>query len=221
MGLFKATVSAVRAGLSRTRAAITTPLGGLLQDRTLDANTIAEIESALLQADVGVATTTAVVEDLRSAVAAGSMQRGQDGLLFLRERLTERLRRDQPTLAKCATPPTVILVAGVNGVGKTTSVAKIAYALQQEGRKVLVGAADTYRAAAVDQLETWSARLGFDLVRGQTGADPAAVAFDATKAAISRGADVLLVDTAGRMHTEQGLMRQLQKIQTVIRKQIP
>jgi fused signal recognition particle receptor len=114
-----------------------------------------------------------------------------------------------------------MLVVGVNGVGKTTSVAKIAYALMQEGRSVLVAAADTYRAAAVEQLGIWSDRLGFELIRGQTGADPAAVAFDATKAALARGADVLLVDTAGRMHTQQGLMRQLGKIQSVIRKQIP
>ncbi|MCH2134601.1 MAG: signal recognition particle-docking protein FtsY [Phycisphaerales bacterium] len=221
MGLFKSTISALRKGLGRTRDAITAPLGPLLRGKTLDDATVTEIETALIKADVGLATTAALVGDLREAVKDGRMHRGEEAIDFLRSELGQRLSSTNLELARSDTPPTVILVAGVNGVGKTTSVAKIAYALMQEDRSVLVAAADTYRAAAVEQLGIWSERLGFDLVRGQAGADPAAVAFDATEAALAREVDVLLVDTAGRMHNEQGLMRQLTKIQSVIRKQIP
>ena len=221
MGLFKATISAVRKGLGRTREAMTAPLATVLRGRTLDEATIDEIETLLLKADVGFSTTTEVVSSLRESVTKGAMQRGEEAVEFLRRQLASRLMKDDHRLAHAPTSPTVILVAGVNGVGKTTSVAKIAHALQQEGRSVLVAAADTYRAAAVEQLGIWSERLGFDLVRGQAGADPAAVAFDAAEAALARDVDVLLVDTAGRMHTEQGLMRQLSKIQEVISRKIP
>ena len=221
MGLFKATISAVRKGLGRTREAMTAPLATVLRGRTLDEATIDEIESLLLKADVGFSTTREVVSSLRESVTKGAMQRGEEAVEFLRRQLASRLMKDDHRLAHAPTSPTVILVAGVNGVGKTTSVAKIAHALQQEGRSVLVAAADTYRAAAVEQLGIWSERLGFDLVRGQAGADPAAVAFDAAEAALARDVDVLLVDTAGRMHTEQGLMRQLSKIQDVISRKIP
>ena len=124
-------------------------------------------------------------------------------------------------LATTEAPPLVILVAGVNGVGKTTSVAKIAHALRQDGRSVLLAAADTFRAGAVAQLAIWGDRLGVDVVRGAEGADPAAVVWDAVEAAIARKVDVLLVDTAGRMHTEVGLMRQLTKIKDVLAKRIP
>lgn len=221
MGLFKSTLSALKKGLGRTRDAITSPMGSLLRGRQLDDATVDEIETSLLRSDVGVKTTESIVTDLREAVKEGQLQRGEEAIDFLQQRLRDRIGTEDRSLARAPESPTVILVAGVNGVGKTTSVAKIAYALMQEGRSVLVAAADTYRAAAMEQLGVWSERLKFDLVRGQSGADPAAVAFDAAEAALARGVDVLLVDTAGRMHTEAGLMRQLGKIQSVIQKKIP
>ncbi len=221
MGLFKSTLSALKKGLGRTREAITSPMGTLLRGRQLDDATVDEIETSLLRSDVGVKTTESIVADLRQAVNEGQLQRGEEAMDFLQQRLRDRIGIEDRSLARAPESPTVILVAGVNGVGKTTSVAKIAYALMQEGRSVLVAAADTYRAAAMEQLGVWSERLKFDLVKGHSGADPAAVAFDAAEAALARGVDVLLVDTAGRMHTEAGLMRQLGKIQSVIQKKIP
>jgi fused signal recognition particle receptor len=148
------------------------------------------------------------------------MERGEDAIAFLQSQLTERLGQLVP-LASTENRPLVILVAGVNGVGKTTSVAKIAHAIRSEGQSVLLAAADTFRAGAVEQLVTWGDRLGVDVVRGSAGADPAAVVWDAIDAAIAREVDVLLVDTAGRMHTESGLMRQLVKIRDVLAKRIP
>ena len=221
MGLFKSTLSALKKGLGRTREAITSPMGTLLRGRQLDDATVDEIETSLRRSDVGVKTTESIVADLRQAVNEGQLQRGEEAMDFLQQRLRDQIGIEDRSLARAPESPTVILVAGVNGVGKTTSVAKIAYALMQEGRSVLVAAADTYRAAAMEQLGVWSERLKFDLVKGHSGADPAAVAFDAAEAALARGVDVLLVDTAGRMHTEAGLMRQLGKIQTVIQKKIP
>ena len=221
MGLFKSTLSALKKGLGRTREAITSPMGTLLRGRQLDDATVDEIETSLLRSDVGVKTTESIVADLRQAVNEGQLERGEEAMDFLQQRLRDRIGIEDRSLARAPESPTVILVAGVNGVGKTTSVAKIAYALMQEGRSVLVAAADTYRAAAMEQLGVWSERLKFDLVKGHSGADPAAVAFDAAEAALARGVDVLLVDTAGRMHTEAGLMRQLGKIQSVIQKKIP
>lgn len=221
MGLFKSTLSALKKGLGRTREAITSPLGSVLRGKQLDDATVDEIENCLLRADVGVKTTQMIINDLRLAVKDGQLKRGEEAIGFLQQRLRDRIGTKDRSLARSTNPPTVILVAGVNGVGKTTSVAKIAQALMKEGRSVLVAAADTYRAAAMEQLGVWSERLNFDLVRGQSGADPAAVAFDAAEAALARGVDVLLVDTAGRMHTEAGLMRQLGKIQSVIQKKIP
>jgi fused signal recognition particle receptor len=147
--------------------------------------------------------------------------RGEDAIEFLKARLKARLASGSREIAVAASKPTVVLVVGINGAGKTTSVAKIAKSLKDDGRSVLLAAADTFRAGAVAQLETWSRRLGVDLVKGAQGADPAAVAFDAAEAAIARGVDVLLVDTAGRLHTQDNLMRQLTKIRNVLAKKIP
>lgn len=221
MGLFASTVSALRRGMQKTRQALTGSLGSLLRGRTLDAGLIDEIETHLIAADVGVRATSAVIDELRAAVRAGELSRGEDALDLLRTRLKERWGAADRSLAITETKPTVILVAGVNGAGKTTSVAKIAKALRDEGRTVLLGAADTFRAGAVEQLAIWADRLGVDIVRGAAGADPASVAYDAAEAAVARGVDVLLVDTAGRLHNQAGLMRQLTKIRDVITKKIP
>jgi fused signal recognition particle receptor len=218
MGLFRATISALRGGLSKTRSVLSAPLA-TMRGRVIDANTIDELEHLLLSSDVGVTTTDAIVQDLRVEVSNGALK-DKDILELLRERLIRRLADKDRTIATSAQAPTAILVAGVNGVGKTTSVAKIALALKNEGRTVLLAAADTFRAGAVSQLTAWADRLGIEIVKGAQGADPASVTFDAATAAQSRGVDVLLIDTAGRLHTQEPLMRQLEKIQQVTAKKI-
>ena len=152
-------------------------------------------------------------------VAEGALK-DKDIIEVLRAGLLQRLHGKNRSLATVKNSPTVILVAGVNGVGKTTSVAKIGKALLDDNRTVLLAAADTYRAGAVSQLSTWSQRLNIEIVKGEQGSDPAAVTFDAASAAVARGIDVLLVDTAGRLHTQDPLMRQLEKIESVIAKKI-
>jgi len=218
MGLFRATIDALRSGLSKTRSTIATPLA-TMRGRTIDADTIEELEHLLLSSDVGVTTTGAIIQDIRNAVADGAMK-GRDIIDVLKEGLVARLEGKNRSLAVSSQAPTAILVAGVNGVGKTTSVAKIGKALRDENRTVLLAAADTFRAGAVSQLTTWATRLGIDIVKGEQGSDPAAVTFDAASAAVAREVDVLLVDTAGRLHTQDSLMRQLEKIQNVISKKI-
>ena len=217
MGLFTATASAIRQALARTRAALGAPLRGLLSG-PLTRQVIDEIESQLMRADVGPAATAVLIDDLRQALRRGG---GESTAALLKERLKERLGRGDRGLHMAPQGTTVILFVGVNGSGKTTSLAKLAGALRAQGRRVLVAAADTYRAAAVDQLEIWAQRLGVEIIKGSPRGDPAAVAFDAADAALARGADVLLIDTAGRLHTQQDLMRQLTKIRDVVAKKIP
>ncbi len=218
MGLFRATVNALRRGLSRTRSALATPLAAM-RGRTIDNDSLNELERLLLSSDVGTTTTDIIVSELRDTITRGD-KHNRDILELLRDQLINRLANKDRTLAIAETSPTVILVAGVNGVGKTTSVAKIGRALREENRSVLLAAADTFRAGAVSQLSTWAQRLGIEIIKGQQGADPAAVTFDATEAAISRNSDVLLIDTAGRLHTQEPLMRQLEKIKQVTSKKV-
>jgi len=221
MGLFKSTVSKVRKGLQRTREAFSGGLRGLLLGKALSEELIDDLESVLIKADVGVRTSMRLIEELRDEFRAGRVERGEDAFDLLKRRLKQDWAAHDRTLAVATTPPTVILVAGINGAGKTTSVAKIAKSLRDEGRSVLLAAADTFRAGAVEQLTIWSERLGVDIVKGATGADPASIAFDAADAALARDVDVLLIDTAGRLHTQQNLMRQLTKIRDVVAKKIP
>ena len=196
-------------------------LRSLLAGRRLDDELIDEIEASLIGADVGVKATTEIVSELREAVKKGELEKGEDAIEFLKSRLKRRWDDAPVDIAVADPSPTVVLVVGVNGVGKTTSVAKIAHTLRAEGRSVVLAAADTFRAGAVEQLATWADRLGVDLIRGAAGADPAAVVFDAVDATLARKADVLLVDTAGRLHVEVNLMRQLVKIREVIARKIP
>lgn len=221
MRLFKRTIQAVRQGLARTAGAFGVGLRSLLAGRRLDDEVVDEIEARLIAADVGVRAATEIVGELRNSVRNGELERGEDAIEFLKSRLKSRWDADIPEIVTAASPPTVVLVVGVNGVGKTTSVAKIAHSLRSEGRSVVLAAADTFRAGAVEQLSIWADRLGVDLVRGVEGADPAAVVFDAVDAAIARQADVLLVDTAGRLHVDAGLMRQLVKVREVIQRKLP
>ncbi|MBX3354591.1 MAG: signal recognition particle-docking protein FtsY [Phycisphaeraceae bacterium] len=220
MALFRSAIDAIKRGLARTAQALGAGLRTLLHGRPLSEELIDEIESRLIAADVGVKASREIIEALRRDFRAGRVPRGEDALEFLKANLKSRWGPQDRSLAVSAMKPTVILVCGVNGAGKTTSVAKIAKTLRDEGRSVLLGAADTYRAGAVAQLAIWAERLGVDIVRGQAGADPAAVTFDAVEAALARGVDVLLVDTAGRLHTQEHLMRQLAKIRNVIARKI-
>lgn len=221
MKFFKAAASALRRGLGRTAGALGGGLRSILAGRRLDDELIDEIEMRLIGADVGVAATSEIIEGLRAAVRAGDLERGEDVVGFLKTRLKLRLSEHPPDLAQAPSPPTVILVVGVNGVGKTTSIAKVAHTYRSQGSKVMLAAADTFRAGAVAQLATWAERLGVEIVRGDDGADPAAVIFDALDAAIARNVDVLLVDTAGRMHVDDALMRQLVKMRAVVGRKIP
>ena len=221
MGLFRSTVSAIRKGLSRTREVLTTDVRTLLRGQWLSETMIDDLERLLLTADVGVKATGAVIDELRKEYREGRVQRGEQALDLLKNRLKSRWNDVNRSLAIAASSPTVILVVGINGAGKTTSVAKIAKSLRDENRTVLLAAADTFRAGAVAQLEIWAQRLGVELVKGKSGADPASVTFDACDAALARKVDVLLIDTAGRLHTQENLMRQLTKLRDVVTKKIP
>jgi fused signal recognition particle receptor len=188
--------------------------------RKVDRDFLDDLEARLIQADVGVKATQRIVERVEAAYAGKEVDQGL--IDFVKRELKELLRDPRPgTLATAPKKPTVILVAGVNGSGKTTSIAKLANWIKTEQkRSIVLGACDTFRAAAADQLAIWAQRSGSDLVRGNPGADPASVAHDACDRALARGADVLIVDTAGRLHTQDHLMRELEKIRNVIARKI-
>ncbi|MFG0330982.1 MAG: signal recognition particle-docking protein FtsY [Phycisphaerales bacterium] len=220
MGLFKSTIGAIRKGLTRTRDSFVSGLRSMLRGQKLSDELIDELEARLIQADVGVRSSTAIIEDLRAEYKAGRVTEGEEVLDFLKKKLKTMWPEADRRLATAAKKPTVILVAGINGAGKTTSVAKIAKNLRDDGRSVLLAACDTFRAGAVHQLTIWADRLGVEIVKGQQNSDPASVAYDACEAALARGVDVLLIDTAGRLHTQDPLMRQLTKIRDVVAKKI-
>jgi fused signal recognition particle receptor len=181
------------------------------------------LEELLLEADFGVGVTLRLVEDVERRAKLGKVKTQDEFLDALREGVEEALRagNSDPTMRISASPPTVILVVGVNGAGKTTFIGKLAARFRDEGRKVLVAAGDTYRAGAIDQLRLWADRTGAQFVGSKPGADPAAVAFDAIDAAVARDADVVIVDTAGRLHTQDNLMTELRKVARVIAKRLP
>ncbi len=211
----------LRDGLRKTRDALASGLRRVLHGRRVDEDLLDEIEQVLISSDVGVRTTEALLDELRESWKRKEVTEGEQVVPFLKSRLAARLQAAGSALKLQAKPPTVILIVGVNGSGKTTSIAKLAGYLRARGKSVVLGAGDTFRAAAVEQLTIWSQRLGIEIVKQATGADPAAVAFDAAEAARARGADVLIVDTAGRLHTQENLMRELEKIRRVLGKCIP
>jgi fused signal recognition particle receptor len=213
-------LSKLKAGLKKTRDALAGGLRRAIGGRPLDEDLLEEIEDLLIQGDVGVATTDILCEQLRTAWKAKEVTEGDEVIPFLKRALAERLASGGIELSLAAAPPSVILIVGVNGSGKTTSIAKLAHFLHASGKSVVLCAGDTFRAAAVEQLTIWSKRIGVDIVKQTTGADPAAVAYDAVDAAVARRADVLIVDTAGRLHTQDNLMRELEKIRRVIGKRI-
>jgi fused signal recognition particle receptor len=220
--MFGKLTDALKRGLAKTREKLASGLTSILPfGRTLDAATIDELEETLLTADIGPKTTAKLMDEVRLAFKERRIKTTDECRAFLETRVLAMLASDGATLNQAASGPTVVLVAGVNGTGKTTSIAKIAWRLSRGGRKVVLAAADTFRAAAVDQLAIWSERIGCRIVRQPTGADPAAVAYDAADAAISSGADYLVIDTAGRLHTQKNLMAELEKIKRVVAKRIP
>lgn len=218
--MIKSVVSKLRQGLTRSRESFVAGLRSAFAGRQLDDAVFEELEARLIQADVGVATSRRLVVDARQAAKENRIKTGDDLMGHLKEDLKRLWPEADRSLKLAADGPSVILVTGVNGVGKTTTIAKLAARLQGEGKTVLLGACDTFRAGAVRQLEVWAERLGVELVKGQQGGDPAAVAFDAADAAVRRGVDVLIIDTAGRLHTQDPLMRQLSKISSVMGKKI-
>jgi len=210
----------LRQNMAKTRQA----LGAELQAtvfQALDDEAFEHLEETLIYADVGAPTTARIVERLETEAETGELQGGDDLSRRLRELLAETARVDGDTIPLTA-QPSVLLVVGVNGSGKTTTIGKIAWHLQRElGRSVLLAAADTFRAAAAEQLTLWAERAGCEIVRGEAGSDPGAVVYDAIEAARARGRDVVICDTAGRLHTQQHLMDELGKVRNVITRQAP
>jgi fused signal recognition particle receptor len=216
MGLF----GRIAEGLNRTRHNIMSRMEGLLTHKHFDDNYFADLEEVLLAADVGVQATGELVERLREEVTAKRIKEGEQVIALLKKLILEILEKNRQasyTFGK----PTVILVLGVNGVGKTTTIGKLASNYRQQGLKVVLAAGDTFRAAAGEQLEIWAGRAGADIIRHQQGADPASVIFDAVCAAKARGADVVICDTAGRLHNKTNLMEELKKIYRVAEKAHP
>ena len=220
MAFFRKAIEKLTAGLSRTRQVFVGSLRSMLTGRKLDEDLLDELEAKLIQADLGVATAAKIRRDLQDAHKQGRLDSGEQVIDFLKQELKSYWPPADRSIHYADTPPTVILVAGINGAGKTTSVAKLAWQFKQEGRSVVLAAADTFRAAAVEQLTIWAKRIGVDIIAG-TGSDPGSVVFDACQAAVARKADVLLIDTAGRLHTQDHLMRELTKIRNVVQRKIP
>jgi len=223
MGLFKK-LKAVKEGLQqrlgKSRAALSDGISALFRGgRAMDATLLGELEELLYTADLG-PLATGVVDELTRLHKRGELKGEDDVRDALRGMLHERLGAGLGELELTACP-TVVFVVGVNGSGKTTSIAKLAHRFIAQDKRVLVGACDTFRAAAADQLEIWAGRAGAEIVRQSEGADPAAVAYDAVDAAVSRGVDVLLLDTAGRLHTQKNLMGELEKIRRVVERRLP
>ena len=207
--------------LAKTRGKITSRFKDLLSfRRKIDEGVLNELEAILLESDVGVSQVNKIVQDIRDAWKSKEIEDTPGVYDFLKEDLKQNLRNGDSALKIASASPTVIMIAGVNGVGKTTSIAKLANLFVKQGKKVMLAAGDTFRAAATEQLDIWSKRIGADIVKHQAGADPAAVTFDALEASLSRGIDVLIVDTAGRLHTHENLMNELSKIKRVISKKI-
>jgi fused signal recognition particle receptor len=213
----------LRDRLSRSQSTVGRGLFSLLSRDTLDEATWDEVEETLLASDMGLAATTELVDRLRTRVRVEGHRTHEALRAILREELLTTLGRDVDRSLATAHDgrPAVLLVVGVNGTGKTTTCGKLARVLVADGRRVVLGAADTFRAAAADQLETWGARVGAETVRGPEGGDPASVAYDAVKRGIESGADAVLVDTAGRLHTKTGLMDELGKVKRVVEKHGP
>ena len=212
----------LKKGLEKTRGRFWSRLRNFISfRRKIDDSVLEELEDILIGADIGAKPVQKIIHELHEAWKSKAITETSQIHDFIKNRMKEDLQAWQTGIHYAPNPPTVIMVVGVNGVGKTTAIAKLANILIKDGKKVLVAAGDTFRAAAVDQLDIWSKRIGAEIVKHQTGSDPAAVAFDAIEAAIARGMHVVIVDTAGRLHTHENLMNELSKIKRVISKRVP
>lgn len=215
MGLF----DKLKQGLAKTRKGLIEKVESIFSGRRIDFETLEELEEALLTADLGVKATTEVVDYLKEKNRKGEIKDLSKIKEYLKLEMSSMLGEPQPLIID--KKPFVILTVGVNGVGKTTTIGKLSARLINEGKSVILAASDTFRAAAIEQLEIWSKRTGAQIVKHQSGSDPAAVAFDAIEAAKARGIDIVIVDTAGRLHTKNPLMEELKKVRRVIEKGIP
>lgn len=222
MGIFTKTAEYLKDRLGKTRNKISTSLSSVLSlGRNIDEALLDELEETLIGDDIGVQTTDKLISSLRQAYRDRQIATTDEILPFLKDHIKDYWPHRDRQLHSAETGPTVILVAGVNGTGKTTSIAKLGYILSRDGKTVIVAACDTFRAAAIEQLTIWADRIGVQIVKHQIGGDPAAVAFDACEAAVARNADVVILDTAGRLHTKRDLMQQLRKIRDVAARKIP
>lgn len=212
----------LKAGLEKTRKSFTEKIEQLVIGYAkIDDEFLDDLEAVLLSADVGVATTSKLMAEIRKGIKEKAINSPDDLKPFLKEKISAMLAGQSQDETVWHEPPTVILVVGVNGVGKTTTIGKLANYYRESGKKVLLAAGDTFRAAAIDQLEIWGQRTGIEVIKHAEGSDPAAVAFDAVQAAKARKADMVIIDTAGRLHTKSNLMEELKKINRVIAKEIP
>ncbi len=210
----------LKAGLTKTKDGFLGQIKNVVKSFTrVDEDMLEELEELLICADIGVNSTEQIIEELRDRIKENRLSEKDDVMVALREIIEDMIGQGEPL--KLGTKPSVILVIGVNGAGKTTSIGKISNILRQQGKKVVVAAADTFRAAAIEQLGVWCERSGVDMVKQSEGSDPAAVVYDAINYSKSKGADVLIVDTAGRLHNKKNLMDELSKINRVIDRELP
>jgi len=212
----------LKKGLEKTRKSFTEKIEQIVVGYAkIDDDLLDELEEALISADVGVKTSTLLMEEVRRGIKKKEINAPEDLRPFLEEKISALLMAGSDASTLAVNPPTVILVIGVNGVGKTTTIGKLGNYYKEQGKTVMLAAADTFRAAAIDQLEIWGSRIGSTVIKHDEGSDPASVAFDAVKAAKARNIDILIIDTAGRLHTKSNLMEELKKINRVIQREIP
>ena len=212
----------LKAGIQKTRAGLVDRIEDVLAGKTeIDAELLEELEYTLITSDLGVRTVEDILERIRQRVDRKTAGDAAEIRNLIREQLLEILAASEIPIRLVATAPAVVMIVGVNGSGKTTSIGKLAHRFLGEGRKVLLCAADTFRAAAIEQLEVWAQRAGVDMIRQKTGADPSAVVFDALQAAKARGVDYVIVDTAGRLHTKENLMAELEKMRRTCNRVVP
>lgn len=218
MGFF----NRLKESLAKTRQGFVEKIDNLVHHhKSIGEELYEELEEVLVRADVGVNTALELVEAVRRTVKERRVEDAGELKAILKEQISAMLGDEQTLLNFSSEAPTVVVVLGVNGVGKTTTIGKLAHLFKSEGKKVVLGAADTFRAAAIEQLEFWANRVGVELIKHQEGADPAAVAFDSLQAAKARRADILIIDTAGRLHTKSNLMEELKKISRVLDREMP
>jgi fused signal recognition particle receptor len=212
----------LKAGIQKTRSGLVDRLEDVLSGKKeIDADLLEELEYTLITADIGVRTVEEILERIRTQIGRKSTADAVEIRNLIREQLLEILRASETPMRVVAAPPAVVMVVGVNGAGKTTTIGKLANRFLGEGRKVLLCAADTFRAAAIEQLEVWAQRANVEMIRQKTGADPSAVVFDSLQAAKARGVDYVIIDTAGRLHTKENLMAELDKMRRTCQRVLP